>query len=98
MFARFFSPWICVIAFPLGAAQKASAPIDAQPAKDALHCVDPCLLEFSRLLGRHLTRADVAAARRVPLRMGIGLAVLAAAVWAVWLVQRLRGGPAAQEK
>jgi hypothetical protein len=38
------------------------------------------------------------AARRVLLRMGIGLGVLAAAVWAVWLLQRLRGGPAAQEK
>ena len=87
-----------MIAFPLGAAQKATAPADAQPAKEALHCVDQCVLEFSRLLGCHLTRADVAAARRVSFRMGIGVAVLAAAVWAVWLVQRLRGGPAAQEK
>jgi len=79
-----------VIAFPLGAAQKASAPIDAQQAKKALHCVDQCILEFSPLLGCHLTRADVAAARGVLLRMGIGVGVLAAAVWAVWLVQRLR--------
>jgi len=38
------------------------------------------------------------ASRGVLLRMGIGLGVLAAAVWAVWLVQRLRGGPAAQGK
>jgi len=87
-----------VIAFPLGAAQQATVPTHGPPAEQPLNCVDQCILEFSRRLGRHRTRADVAAARRVSFRMGIGVAVLAAAVWAVWLVQRLRGGPGAQEK
>jgi hypothetical protein len=62
MFARFLSTWICVIAFPLGAAQQATVPTHGPPPEQPLNCVDQCILEFSRRLGRHRTRADVAAA------------------------------------